>query len=283
MHVLVSSVATSTHLLSQVDALHLEKGGIKCKKEGHFAQVCKGYVKKDSQVDSVELGNPFVEGLQEENQDVHTYFGSVELGSISDNRKTNKSLITVKIAGRDVRIKADTGAEATVIPYHLHKEITKKPLQKIQQPLKGWLAKKPIHPAGCVSLPTQYKNRKLNLLSLIVEGNFAPLLGCDACLDLEVLKFMNLQLIDTPEPCEASPETSEQVGGVSNFKNDPVLNDPVLSEDCFSDKPGKLPNKVHLEIDPSVPPVIHPPRKIPVALLEPARENSKKWKKIELS
>ena len=44
----------------------------------------------------------------------------------------------------------DTGAEATVIPYKLYKEITNKPLQKIQQPLKGWLALKPIHPKGSV-------------------------------------------------------------------------------------------------------------------------------------
>jgi len=45
--------------------------------------------------------------------------------------------------------------------------------------------------------------------------------------------------------------------------------------DCFSDKPGKLPNKVHLEVDTSVPPVVHPPRKIPVAMLELAREKLK--------
>ena len=44
----------------------------------------------------------------------------------------------------------DAGAEATVIPYTLYKEITNKPLQKIQQPLKGWLAPKPIHPKGSV-------------------------------------------------------------------------------------------------------------------------------------
>ena len=40
----------------------------------------------------------------------------------------------------------------------------------------------------------------------------------------------------------------------------------------FCDKPGKLPNKVHVEVDPLVPPVVHPPRKTPSALLEPARE-----------
>ena len=65
------------------------------------------------------------------NHDVHTYFGSVELDSVSGTRKKSRSLITVKIAGKDVQFKADTSAEATVIPYKLYKEITSKPLQKI--------------------------------------------------------------------------------------------------------------------------------------------------------
>ena len=33
-------------------------------------------------------------------------------------------------------------------------------------------------------LLTQYGSRELNLLYLVVDGNFTPLLGCDACLDL---------------------------------------------------------------------------------------------------
>lgn len=110
-----------------------EKKCIKCKKEGHFAKVCKENAKKGSQVDTVEQENPCDDGHQKESQDVHTYFGSVELGRVSNNRKTNKSLITTQIAGADAQIKADKGAEATVIPYHLSKEITKKPLRKIQQ------------------------------------------------------------------------------------------------------------------------------------------------------
>ena len=74
---------------------------------------------------------------------------------------------------------------------------------------------------------------------------------------------MNLELITTPE--SKQPEQKMP----SFFLKDPVLQD---YKDCFSDKPGKLPNKVHLEVDPSVPPVVHPPRKFPVAFLEPARE-----------
>ena len=98
---------------------------------------------------------------------------------------------------------------------------------------------------------------------LVVDGNFIPLLGCDACLDLEVLEFMNLELITTPESKQPEQEMP------SFFQTNPALQD---YKDCFSDKPGKLPYKVHLEVDPSVPPVVHPPRKIPFALLEPPRE-----------
>ena len=144
---------------------------------------------------------------QSSSQELHTYFESIELGSILDARKSRKSLVTIQIGGQAVEIKADTGTEATVIPYHLYEKMTKKPLQQIQQPLKVWLATKPAHPRDCVRLPTQYKNRHMDLLYLVVDENFSPLLGCDACLDLEVLKFMNLQLIDSQKPDQATPKS----------------------------------------------------------------------------
>ena len=112
----------------------------------------------------------------------------------------------------------------------------------------------------------------MNLLYLVVDENFTPLLGCDACLDLEVLQFMNLQLIDTTVPNPAMSDTPGTRGDQTIFKNDPILRE---YPDCFSDKPGTPPNKVHLDVDTSVPPVVHPPRKIPVAMLEPAREKLK--------
>ena len=87
--------------------------------------------------------------------DINTYFGSIELGSVYD-RKSKRSFITLRIEGQNVEVKADTGAEATVIPYDFYKKIAKKPLQKIQQPFNGWLATKPIHPRGCVRFQNQY-------------------------------------------------------------------------------------------------------------------------------
>ena len=112
----------------------------------------------------------------------------------------------------------------------------------------------------------------MNLLYLVVDGIFTPLLRCDACLDLEVLQFMHLQLIDTPVPIPAMSDMPRACGDQTIFQKDPILRQ---YPDWFSYKPGTLPNKVRLEVDALVPPVVHPSRKIPVAMLEPAREKLK--------
>ena len=136
--------------------------------------MCKNKQKKEPEVHAVER-----EYDSSESNEIRTYFGSIEVGSVLKKKQSRKGLINVKIAGKEVKLKADTGAEATVIPYNLYKMITNKPLKSLHQPLKGWLATKPIYPKGCVCLPTQYKGRKIDLLYLVVDGDFTPLLGCE--------------------------------------------------------------------------------------------------------
>ncbi|XP_048582219.1 uncharacterized protein K02A2.6-like [Nematostella vectensis] len=236
-----------------------------CSKTGHFAKMCKNKQKKDPEVHVVEQ-----EYDSSDSNETHTYFGSIEVGSVLQNQQPKKSLIKVMIAGKEVKLKADTGAEATVIPYNLYKSITNKPLKRVHQPLKGWLATKPIYPKGCVRLPTQYKDRKIDLLYLVVDGEFTPLLSCEACLDLEVLQFMDLTLLDSPSAQTSNIDLSrEQSKSTTTLTSDPVLKDYL---DCFSNKPGMLPNKVHLEVDSAVTPVIHAPRKIPVSMLDPTQQ-----------
>ena len=53
---------------------------------------------------------------QSSSQEVHTYFEYIELGSVLDASKSRKRLVTIEIGGQAVEIKAETGAEATVIP-----------------------------------------------------------------------------------------------------------------------------------------------------------------------
>lgn len=93
----VSVVVTSTHLFSHLAALRLEKCS-KCKKEGHFAHTCEELSAEGSQVAAMERETP-------PNHDVHTYFGSAVLDTVFGTRKKFRSLITVKIAGKDVQTK----------------------------------------------------------------------------------------------------------------------------------------------------------------------------------
>ena len=90
---------------------------------------------------------------------------------------------------------------------------------------------------------------------------------------------MNLQLIDTLEPNPATQKAQQVDGDQTIFHTDQTLQE---YQDCFSDKPGKRPNKVHLEVDSSVSPVVHPPRKIPVAMLEPACEKLKEMEEYSI-
>ena len=105
--------------------------------------------KRIQEVDMVKQDNSFDEGWGYAHIFWICWTGNLFL---TTERETRASLLSRIIAGGDVRIKADTGSEATVLPYNLYTQITKKPLQKIHQPLEGWLAWKPIHPKGSVSL-----------------------------------------------------------------------------------------------------------------------------------
>ena len=70
------------------------------------------------------------------NHDVHTYFGSYCAGYCLRHSKEIEELDYCQNCWEGCTDKADTGAEATVIPYELNKEIEYKgykPLQKIQK------------------------------------------------------------------------------------------------------------------------------------------------------
>ena len=74
-------------------------------------------IKKNSKVDALEQQNSSDEDDEVEHKKMHKYFGSVKIECVSNRKNNNKSMITVQIRKQDVKMKADTGAEATVIPW----------------------------------------------------------------------------------------------------------------------------------------------------------------------
>ena len=67
---------------------------LKCKKEDHFSQVCPRNVKEGSKVDSLQQESPQErkKDTQNVNKEVYTYFGSIELGTVSRCLEIKKEL-----------------------------------------------------------------------------------------------------------------------------------------------------------------------------------------------
>ena len=80
-----------------------------CKKKNHFSTVCK---------------NKKMHELQENDYDSDIFLDSVETDQNVKDWKVN-----MKICGKTVNMKLDTGAQCNVLPYHVYKQISHKPLK----------------------------------------------------------------------------------------------------------------------------------------------------------
>ena len=142
-----------------------------------------------------------------------TYFGSLVLDSVSGTRKK-------KIALKDVqRIRSYS---------HFLWAVQRRKFSNL------WTVGLHLNPfvqSAVWGFNSKYGSRGINLLYLVGKGNFTPLLGCDTCLDIEVLEFTNHKLIDTPKS-EIKNHLCKKRQAFF-FQTDFVLRD---YEYCFSNK-----------------------------------------------
>ena len=94
---------------------------------------------------------------------------------------------------------------------------------------------------------------------IIVDSNFAPLLGLETAQQMKLLVVQTLNILSIREEtlaCDAEkPEFTK---------------DAVMSEysDIFGEELGRMEGKVHLESDPNVAPTVMLLRHVPVALIK---------------
>ena len=138
--------------------------------------------------------------------------------------------------------KLDTGAHCNVLPKTLYDKITAKPLQPSSPRLQSY-TKTCIKPVVKCKLFYWVRGKEHHTCFQVVDGNYTPLLGRVSC---------------------------EQMGLVQRINT--VRSDSILYEfpEAFQGL-GCLPKEYHISIDPSVPPVVHPPRRVPHSKREPLR------------
>ncbi|KAL9989578.1 hypothetical protein ACROYT_G004142 [Oculina patagonica] len=147
---------------------------------------------------------------------------------------------------KPVKFQVDCGASANILPY---KHVGGVDLAPCSQSLVMWNGTR-VKPMGtCALLVVNPRNNtKYKVRFLVVKENLTPLLGLNATEKMGLLTVHKENFVSV----------------VENLEDDLV----VKYADVFDNGLGKLPGKVHLQVDTACQPVILPARKVPVFVRE---------------
>ena len=163
------------------------------------------------------------------------------------------------------RFQPDTGVQCNVIPFDLYKEATlDKGLKKVQHVRSATSAYggSRLQVVGQVIIPVWREGMifKFNC-KLVDSSDIRPILGRNACLEMNIIQYMDNDEINKLEVANAHIYTLTSTT--------PDLNIEELCKQfqrVFADEVGQLEGKYHIKIDAAVTPVQHAPRLVPVAL-----------------
>ena len=116
--------------------------------------------------------------LQENGYDSDIFLDSVETDQNVKDWKVN-----IKICDKTVNMKLDTGAQCNVLPYHVYKQISHKPLKASKSRLVSYSGHR-LNTVGKVTLLVPTKNKYIPLEFEIVKDKSMPILGLKSCLEL---------------------------------------------------------------------------------------------------
>ena len=210
-----------------------------CQKKGHFSSVCRKRMR--------DFGGKTVHAVAEsEGSDNEADLLAFSVESSSKYPSQDDWHVSLKIADTNVNFKIDSGADCNVISQSLFDRIPveNKQSRQCKAKLKVYDGRR-INPRGKVSLACEYKGKFTVMDFILVEQDLPSILGLKSCLDLGLIKR-----IYSLEEESLETEYADVFEGLGEIKG-------VQHE---------------IQIDPNATPVVHPPRRDPVALREPLKE-----------
>ena len=217
----------------------------KCSKLNHFAAVCKS-----------TPSTPQAVHLVEENTDF--FIGSLEtsVDSVKEDHEDDWKVL-LQVGEGHVEFKLDTGAQCNVLPKRMFKTLKLKDtsLKPSATRLISYTGHK-LYPCGTATVLCKYKAQEHHIEFQIIDYDAPPVLGRSTCTRLGLL---------------------QRIMSVCYTENS------ILDEypDLFTGL-GCLPGKHSIKIDPGVLPVIHPPRRVPVALRDKLRQELDRMEALDV-
>jgi hypothetical protein len=215
-----------------------------CHKMNHFASVCFQKIKDNStrakHKARVNEVNDFSDSDQSDTHD--QYF----INSVIYDKQKNQAHVKLNVGPQEKKImfKIDSGAQVNIIPLHKFAALEiKGSLKNTNIKLSAYNGTS-LKVQGTIRLQCSYDGKKSYLDFYIVDSPSSPILGLDTCMSMNLIKF---------------------VSGIEHKHF--YTKDTVVSKysDVFTGL-GTLPGESDICIKPNAVPVIHPPRRVPVAI-----------------
>ena len=210
----------------------------KCSKPNHWASMCRA-TRREPTVSHIVQHS---ESETDSEEDETTFIGAV----YNKERSDNQAFIRTKVNGVEVKFKLDTGAQANVLPWNIFINMRK------AEKLKLTLTKHKLcsYSGNTLEVKGTCVLRVLDRIVkfYVVETKEDAILGLHACENLKLIKILQI-------------------------KEDKCDNSALMKEyrDVFTGL-GKLEGQYHIEVDKTVKPVIHAPRKVPFSLHDKVKE-----------
>ena len=227
----------------------------KCKQRNHYSKMCQSKPRDSSK---------HVSEFRCDDSDTDEFF----IGVLGNKPLTQKDWIqSVVINKLQVNMKLDTGAQCNVLPYSLYCKLTREKMRKSKTRLVSYTGHK-IPVMGKATLQVKLRGKSHPVEFQIIEHPATPVIGLQTCHELNLVK--RVSSVDTQGNENLSSDTS------CNQDVDEILK---KYEDVF-DGIGCLEGTYQIKIDPTVSPVVHPPRKIPFTQREKVKEELDRMEKL---
>ena len=205
----------------------------------HFAGVCR------SKLDAKKG----VQLVVEEASDDELFVGCITSINIVELSEWYEELT---VQNKAVKFQLDTGAKCNVLPYKVIEGLgIQCHFEKTQIKLQSYSGHQ-IPTRGVVTLPCEHKGNVYNVQFHVVEVEVPAVLSAQTCKEMGLLVRIHQQQDSQPKEQHCIPECPT------------VPNQNILLEysDLFQGL-GCVPGEHTIKVDPSIPAVVHPSRKVP--------------------
>ena len=211
----------------------------KCNAKNHFEKMCRTKKKVTNHSHKQRVNTVD----DSDSSDTEYFVGTINQKDISAvNTGWYK---TIEVEGVKVNFQLDTGAKCNIISHRVFKTLSRvndKKMTKSRARLTSYSGHH-IKTLGTTNLTCVCKNVQHNVKFFVTEMDSTAILGVEACQRLGLIERL----------CSVGVDITEEYA--DSFKG-----------------LGCLPGEYKIKLDPSVPPVVHAPRKVPVALHDRVKE-----------